>query len=124
MYYETFEKLCNERKCSVSTVSKETGIASSTLSEWKKGSYTPKNDKLQKIADFFGVSMDFLTTGKDVEKESTSGKKYYFSDATAQKAQELFENPELRVLFDAAQDSKPENLELAAEMLRRFKGES
>ena len=31
-----------------------------TLSEWKKGTYTPKQDKLQKIADYFGVTLDYL----------------------------------------------------------------
>ena len=47
---------------------------------------------------------------------------YYLNKETAEIAQELFNNPDLRVLFDAARDAKPENLRLAAEMLRRFKG--
>ena len=37
---------------------------------WKQGKYTPKQDKLQKIADYFGVSLEYLMTGKeDVVKE-------------------------------------------------------
>jgi hypothetical protein len=36
-------------------------------------------------------------------------------------AQEVFDNPDLRILFDAARDAKPEDLRLAAEMLRKFK---
>ena len=35
-----------------------------TLSEGKS---TPKQDKLKLIADYFGVSIDFLLTGKDHE---------------------------------------------------------
>lgn len=42
-----------------------TGITKSTFSEWKKGKYMPKIDKLKKIADYFGVSLEYLTTGKD-----------------------------------------------------------
>jgi hypothetical protein len=36
-------------------------------------------------------------------------------------AQEIFDNSDLRILFDAAKDSSPEQLKLAAEMLRQFK---
>lgn len=41
-------------------VSRATGVSPSTLSDWKKGLYTPKTDKLKKIADFFGVSIEEL----------------------------------------------------------------
>ena len=121
MYYENFERLCSQRNVRPATVSHATGIATATLTEWKKGTYTPKPDKLQKIADFFGVSLEYLMTGKDTEKVSKSGQSYYFSDETAEAAQELFENPNLRVLFDAARDAKPEDLKMAADMLKRFK---
>lgn len=46
-------------------VAKETGITTATLSNWKQGKYTPKQDKLQKIADYFGVSLEYLMTGKE-----------------------------------------------------------
>lgn len=46
---------------------------------------------------------------------------YYSDPETAAIAQKLFEDPDYRVLFDAAYDSKPEDLKLAAEMLKRFK---
>ena len=36
-----------------------------TLSDWKNGKTTPKQDKLLKIADYFGVSLDYLMTGKE-----------------------------------------------------------
>ena len=63
MYYENFSRLCTERGVTASKVSKATGISTATLSNWKKGNYTPKQDKLQKIADYFEVSIDYLMTG-------------------------------------------------------------
>ena len=60
MYYENFEQLCKSNNVKPSDVSKATGISTATLSSWKKGRYTPKNDKLQKIADYFGVSVEYL----------------------------------------------------------------
>lgn len=119
--FQYFEQIMNEKKLKMSDVARGAGIPYSTLTDWKVGRYTPKLDKLQKIADFLGVSLEYLQTGKDSEKESDSGKKYYFSDKTAEVAQELFENSEMRLLFDAAKDSKPEDLKMAADLLKRLK---
>lgn len=63
--YEIFEKLLKDSGITAYKVSKETGISTATLTSWKKGNYTPKADKLQKIADYFGVSMEYLLTGQD-----------------------------------------------------------
>lgn len=53
--YEIFEKLLEEHQKTAYQVSKDTGIATATLTEWKKGTYTPKIDKLKVIADYFDV---------------------------------------------------------------------
>lgn len=63
--YEIFEKLMKAHGYTAYKVSVETGIAQSTLSDWKKGKYTPKQDKMQIIADFFGVSVNFLMGEED-----------------------------------------------------------
>lgn len=65
MYYENFEKLCSENNVKPSQVSKATGIHTATLTAWKQDKYTPKQDKLQLIADYFNVSVDYLMTGKE-----------------------------------------------------------
>lgn len=64
--YEIFERLLQSRNVTAYQVSKATGISQSTLSDWKKGRSVPKMDKMQKIADFFGVTLDYLLgTEKD-----------------------------------------------------------
>lgn len=73
--YEIFERLLKEKNLKGADVTRATGIASSTLTDWKKGRYTPKQDKLQKIADFLGVSLEYLTTGKEKEWEPKLTKK-------------------------------------------------
>ena len=60
--YEKYQEQLDKNANTAAQVSKETGVASSTLSEWKKGKYTPKLDKLQKIADFFNVPIDYFST--------------------------------------------------------------
>lgn len=67
MYYDNFEKLCIRNGVNPSKVSKATGISTATFTSWKQGKYTPKQDKLQLIADYFDVSVDFIMTGKKPE---------------------------------------------------------
>ena len=50
-------------------VAKEAGVTQTALSNWKTGRSTPTAKTLQKIADYFGVTVDYLMTGKD-EKPS------------------------------------------------------
>ena len=69
--YEIFENLLKERGITAYKVAQDTGITTATLSSWKKGRYTPKREKLQKIADYFGVTVDYLMTGKEEPKEKT-----------------------------------------------------
>jgi repressor LexA len=61
MYYENFQKLCEERGVKPGTVSKATKVSTATLTAWKQNKYTPKQDKLQKIADYFQVPLSVIT---------------------------------------------------------------
>lgn len=64
--YEIFEKLLKEHSIKTSDVVKATGLSSTFFSEWKKGkSKSPKPENLQKIADYFDVTVDYLVTGKE-----------------------------------------------------------
>lgn len=63
--YEIFEELLKEHNVTAYRVAKETGITTATFTSWKQGKYTPKQDKLQKIADYFGVTLDYLMGNKD-----------------------------------------------------------
>ena len=64
MNYQRFEALLKKNGTTVYRVSKATGISNSTFSDWKNGRSTPKADKLQLIAEHFGVSLDALLGGE------------------------------------------------------------
>jgi len=67
--YEIFEQLLQKYGVTAYKVSKEAGVTQSTLSDWKRGRSTPKTENMKKIADYFGVSVDYLMTGKKESKE-------------------------------------------------------
>lgn len=58
--YKKFEKLLKEKGVTAYKVSKTTGIATATLTAWKQGKYIPKADKLRKIAEYFGVTIEYF----------------------------------------------------------------
>lgn len=62
--YDIFLKLLEERGVKAADVAKATGIPQSTFSDWKSGRSVPKADKLEKIADYFNVSPQYLRTGE------------------------------------------------------------
>ncbi len=74
------EKSVYQRYCEVrdklnykdSDVSKGANITKSTFSDWKAGRYTPKQDKMQRIAEFLGVTTEYLMTGNESTKQSPS----------------------------------------------------
>lgn len=63
MFYERYLKLCNSVGKAPSAVALECGLKKSTVTRWKRGG-NPTDATAQKIADYFGVSVDYLLRGK------------------------------------------------------------
>lgn len=59
LYNKIKEKL-DDRDATFYRLAKETGISPSVFSDMKKGRSMPKADKIQKIADYFGVPLDYF----------------------------------------------------------------
>lgn len=87
------------------------GINQSTFATWKQKNRDPKPEYLPDIAEFLNVSEKYLLTGEEMTD-------------TEIVAEKLHREPGLRMLFDAADGASPEDLELAAEMLRKMKRNS
>ena len=64
MDYNIFENLLKMNNTTVYRVSKETGIAASTFSDWKSGRSVPKLDKIKLIAAYFDVSLEYMLSGE------------------------------------------------------------
>ena len=67
--YKVFEALLEKNHETAYRVARETGISTATLTEWKKGTYEPKIEKLMLIADYFGVP---ITVFLDAKKKETT----------------------------------------------------
>lgn len=58
--YEIFRQKLDQKGITPYRVAKDTGIPTSTLSDWKTGRSTPKLDKLIKIADYLDMNLEEL----------------------------------------------------------------
>ena len=114
--YEIFAKLLEERGVTAYKVSKATGIAGSTFTDWKNGRSTPKQDKLQKIADYFGVSVDFLITGK--EETAVAQETHVDLKAEFNRIKKLLESGENAPLYFDGQPADQESINLLLDQIK------
>jgi len=64
--YERYSALRDAKGLNDSKVSKGTGVAKATLSDWKHGKTTPKLDKIKAIADFLEVKITDITSADEI----------------------------------------------------------
>lgn len=114
--YEIFDLLCKKNNIKPADITRDTGLTASMFSDWKRGKSSPKHDKLQIIADYFNVSLEYLMTGKEKE----GGETYYLNNETREIAQEIFENKDMRTLFDMSRKMSPERLKAHIEFMRKL----
>lgn len=113
--YEVFDQLLQKNNVTSYKVSKEAGVTQTALSNWKSGKSTPTTKTLQKIADYFNVTIDYLITGNEKENESS----YYLSKDAADIAQKIFEND--KVLFEVYKSADKNRLIEYAKRLKALR---
>ena len=70
---DRIKSLANERGISLPTLEAELGFGNSTIVKWDKS--TPNADKLNAVAKYFDVSMDYLMNGIDEDGLTTKDNK-------------------------------------------------
>lgn len=63
MFYDTFLQLCDEKGVKPTPAALAMGFSKATATKWKNGS-VPSSETLQIVADYFGVSVDYLLNGE------------------------------------------------------------
>ncbi len=67
--YEIFAKIIEARGVTPYRIAKDTGLTTVLFTDWKKGKSRPKYDKLKIIADYLGVSVEYLQGIETKEQE-------------------------------------------------------
>lgn len=85
---------------------KDLGINKSAISTWCNGTRLPRMDKVDALAQYLHINRSDLIE----EKSDLQTTNYYLNDEAAKAAQEIFENKELRALFDVQRDMEADDL--------------
>lgn len=94
-----------------------------TIQKWEMGTSEPPAGVVKDLADFFDVDIDALMkTDLESLDLNPDSHNYYVNNETKELAEFLHSNPDYKILFDAARDSRPEDLKMAADLLLRLKG--
>lgn len=109
--FDVIKTLCKSQGISISSLEKDLGYGNGSLAKAK----VIPSDRIYEIAKYFNVSMEYLM-GEELDSDT-----YYLNEETRDMAQKIFEHKELRMLFDAARDAKPEDLETVHSMLLALK---
>lgn len=68
-FYNKYIRLCTEKGISPSAAAIEIGIRKSNVTYWKSNRSNPSDATLQKIANYFGVTVEYLKG--NTEKQET-----------------------------------------------------
>ena len=99
-------------------IAKSIGVSPQTFNTWCKGIAIPRMGKVQALADYFHINKSDLIESKSAD---TATDIYYSNEETRAIAQEIFENPELRSLFDVAKDIPADRLKAHIEFMKNLK---
>lgn len=113
---EKLNSLKEAKGLTIREISDLSGVPESSLSKIFAGlNDNPTVDTLKKIAKVLNCIVDDFLVPDDE-------KTYYSDRQTAQLAQEMFDNPELRVLMDASKLLDVSDLNAVIEIVKRIKG--
>ena len=93
------------------------GFKFMTLSDWLHAKTYPRIDKIELMANYFGVSKADL-----VEEHADDEQHYYLDDNAREMAEFMHKNPRYKVLFDAVRNVSAEDIDFVRQMIDRTTG--
>lgn len=123
--YSVLIELCEKNKITPYRLCKDTGIQPSVMTDLKMGRrHTVKAETAAKLANYFGVSVDYLLGNEPKEKApSKVGEGHRPPDEETLHLLEVLENrPDIRYLAAASERATPEHVKATAKMFDELYG--
>lgn len=91
-------------------------IDNSTVGKWLSCKAYPRMGIVEKLSVIFNVPKNYFLDGDE------SRRTYYLEPETAEMAQQIHDDPNLRILMDASRKLKPAELQAVIAMIKTMKG--
>lgn len=114
---ENIQRLMDSKGVDRNQICADLGFKYTTFTDWVKGNTYPRIDKIEMMAQYFGVNKSDL-----VEKHIEGG--YYTDEEAAEYAEMLRTRPGARLLFSAAKDISKEDMQKAVEYIEFLKSKN
>lgn len=115
VFYKNLRDLCEERGLTVNELARLLGLSTGSPTAWKNGT-VPREATLNKIADYFGVSTDYLLGKEEKEKPLIN------DDEELTEYVEMLKNrPECRMLFQLSKNATKEDVEAAVRIIEALR---
>lgn len=128
MFYDVFAGLCEKHGIKPSKAAEKCGINKSNVSNWKNNGYVPRGDALNKIADYFNVSADYLLGNEQKEKPAQNVQVrdehdniVVLDDETRNLIDSLRSKPEMKMLFSVSKGATKEDIIRTVKIIEALK---
>lgn len=105
LFSQRLSTLMSQKNINQAELSKLVGVSESTVGKWLLMKAIPRMGAIQKLADYFGVGKSYF-----LEIDPTS-EGYYTDPEVAQMANDLKDDPQMRILLDAKKNLSKEEME-------------
>ena len=107
--FEKIKKLCKQRGISITELESTMGW---TRSIYRWDTNKPSIDKVKAVADYFGVTVDYLLSDDNTYDEKEELLERAFAD-----------NPDMRILFKVSEKCSPAEIKTAIRLIQALRGE-
>lgn len=113
---QNLQRLMDSRGIDRNRLCADLGFKYTTLTDWLKGNTYPRIDKIEMMANYFGIEKSDL-----IEDKSDINEPYYIDSEVSKYAQAVKDNPNLRILFDASKDMSKDDIDFVVNMIEELK---
>lgn len=117
MFIDGYDKICEAKGLSPTSVLKEIGISKGVYTNWKSTGAEPLNSTKKKIADHLGITIDELMTGEIKEAPAETG-----AEEMNDMLEEIRRRPELKTLFSLSSKATTDDINTAIKIIKALRG--
>ncbi len=116
VFFDNYCKLCKSKGLSPTGAAVEMGLSRAAVSAWRNKERLPQTSQLQKIADFFNVTVDYLLGNTNTPATPTSQ-----DDELNEYLNELKNREDMRILFSLAKSATKEEVMQAVKIIEALR---
>lgn len=120
-FAERLKMLRKEKGLTQAELGKYFNLSKQTISSYENGGSSPDKDTLQRLADFFSVSVDYLLGRTDSREAPQYDKIKTSADEVTELLETLHKRPEMKMLFSITKNATKEDIEKAVKIIEALK---